>query len=85
MVCPSITDSPLSGCCYSRLFYKKRQQRFNGLGLSESDVHSIIVYTGCLVNSLENMLNEVDERYINFIEFQQWLQYGTKVNSFFSM
>ncbi|GES87459.1 anaphase-promoting complex subunit 4-like [Rhizophagus clarus] len=55
--------------------YCKWQQRFKGLGLSELDVRSIIVYTECLINRLENMLNVVDEKYIKFMEFQQWLQY----------
>ncbi|RGB27303.1 anaphase-promoting complex, cyclosome, subunit 4-domain-containing protein [Rhizophagus diaphanus] len=55
--------------------YCKWQQRFKGLGLSESYVRSIIVSTECLINRLENMLNAIDEKYINFMEFQQWLQY----------
>jgi hypothetical protein len=29
------------------------------------------------------MLNVVDEKYINFMEFQQWIQYGTEVSSYY--
>jgi hypothetical protein len=62
---------------FSTIFAKLRQQRFKDLGLSESCVRSIIASTECFINRLENMLNAVDEKYINFMEFQQWLQYGT--------
>ncbi|CAG8617169.1 16878_t:CDS:10 [Funneliformis mosseae] len=57
--------------------YCKWQQKFKGLGLSESYVHSIIISTGCLVNRLEDVLNIIDEKYTSFMEFQQWLQYGS--------
>ncbi|CAG8436738.1 9023_t:CDS:10 [Diversispora eburnea] len=55
--------------------YSKWPQKFKELGLTESFVHSCLMSTGCLISRLEKLMNVIDEEYINFKEFQQWIQY----------
>ncbi|CAG8530428.1 12744_t:CDS:10 [Acaulospora colombiana] len=55
--------------------YSKWPQKFQELGLVESFVHPCVIITGCLISRLEKLLNVIDNEYINFLEFQQWIQF----------
>ncbi|RIB17170.1 anaphase-promoting complex, cyclosome, subunit 4-domain-containing protein [Gigaspora rosea] len=55
--------------------YSKWPQKFQKLGLDESFIHSCVILAGCIISRLEKLNSIIDEEYINFLEFHQWLQF----------
>ncbi|CAG8726756.1 8107_t:CDS:2, partial [Racocetra persica] len=53
----------------------KWPQKFQKLGLDESFIHSCVILAGCIISRLEKLNSVIDEEYINFLEFHQWLQF----------